>query len=111
LGNWYGLPDQSYRQFSDPATKNYYEEHPSEGWQQYVNWGTGERDIPLRQFALSRYQQSLADYDLLNESRPNAMYVDSMTPQLMDHIRNLFYDQAPSAKGYNLAWLPQGRMG
>lgn len=100
--------DRSWR-FFDDATKQFYQDNKQQAWGQYVTDQFGTQQTPLMAYAQGQYQRAYQDYLRANETNDTLMFTDTLDQNYVNSIRQSFYLQAPSAKGYNLQWSPNGR--
>jgi hypothetical protein len=102
---------RSWRYIGD-TDKTFYEDNPSQLYQQYLTDEFGGRQTPLAQYAGNQYGRYYADYLKWSEGDKSGqrMFGDTLTNNLAQQIRNSFSLQSPTQKGYNLMFQPSGRM-
>lgn len=117
---WWGASNQSYRWF-EPDTREFYEDNPTQAYQGFLNFGFGNQQRPLLEYAKNYYGQAYAaalrgeegaDQAATGQVTPptgGAQWTDYLTPELVYQIRASFNAQSPGAKGYNIQWMPMGR--
>jgi hypothetical protein len=118
---WAGDIDQSYRWF-EPDTKEFYEDNPTQAYQGFLDWGFGDRERPLAQYARGYYSRAYADALAGQEGAEGvaagqttppsggAHWVDYLTPELVYTIRQSFNMQSASNRGVVNQYMPAGRM-
>lgn len=115
---------------NDPGVTSWAESNPAEWWQQWNNDMFGQRqsdgttnlrDTPLNRYAQNQFGKLYADYMRLaqetNQNIKNGNYqgdevtwANFLEKDMADTLRNSFSMQSPNQKGYELSWLPAGRM-
>lgn len=117
---WWGGVEQSYRYF-EPDTKASWEAIPQLAYQQFTDWGFGDRERPLAQYARGYYQRAYADamagelaYAPLAAGQIHGpsngpTWVDYLTPELVYTIRQSFNMQSASNRGVVNQFMPAGR--
>ena len=118
---WWGDVNQSYRWY-EPDVKEFYEENPAQAYQGFLDWGFGDRERPLAQYARGYYARAYADA-LAGQEGANGLaagqvtppsggshWVDYLSPNLVYQIRQSFQMQSASNRGVVNQWMPAGRM-
>lgn len=118
VGYYHG-DDQSYRWF-EPDTREFYEANPTQAYQGFLDFGFGDRNRPLLDYAKSQYSRAYAAA-LRGQEASTAVpgqvtppgqgphWTDYLTPDLVYQIRQGFNMQSASNRGVTNQFMPQGR--
>jgi len=111
---WLSKPtgERSWRYIADDATRKFYEDNPTQAWQQYNTDQFGDRNTPMADYAKNQYGRYYADYLRWSEGDATGQrtWTDYQTTDLAGKIRDSFTMQSPNQKGYNLLFSPSGRV-
>lgn len=118
-GIWRGEHNQSYRWY-EPDTREFYEKNPTQAYQGFLQFGFGDNQRPLLDYAKSYYSRAYANALAGEEAATatpgqvtppgnGAQWVDYLTPDLVNQIRQSFQMQSAGNRGVTNTFMPQGR--
>lgn len=116
---WSGQHDQSYRWY-EPDVRGVYEDNPTSAYQGFLQYGFGDNQRPLLDYAKSYYSRAYANAlageegatsvpGQVTPSGNGPQWVDYLTPDLVNQIRQSFQMQSASNRGVTNTFMPQGR--
>lgn len=116
---WSGQHDQSYRWY-EPDVREFYEANPTQAYQGFLQFGFGDNQRPLLDYARSYYNRAYADAlrgQEASTATPGQVtpegngphWTDYLTPDLVNQIRQSFNMQSASNRGVTNTFMPAGR--